>query len=73
MGGDGGFRILAGVDGSVPSRLALEWAVTEARLRHGQVRVVTAWEFPPVAVGMEAWSGTRTSSRRPRAVSRTRP
>ncbi|MCO4255572.1 universal stress protein [Pseudarthrobacter cellobiosi] len=53
MGGDGGFRILAGVDGSVPSRLALEWAVTEARLRHGQVRVVTAWEFPPVAVGME--------------------
>lgn len=53
MGGDGGFRILAGVDGSAPSRLALEWAVTEARLRHGQVRVVTAWEFPPVTVGME--------------------
>ncbi|MET3141351.1 UNVERIFIED_ORG: nucleotide-binding universal stress UspA family protein [Arthrobacter sp. UYEF10] len=53
MGGDGVFRILAGVDGSAPSRLALEWAVTEARLRHGQVRVVTAWEFPPVTVGME--------------------
>lgn len=53
MGGDGGFRVLAGVDGSVPSRLALEWAVTEARLRHGEVRVVTAWEFPPVTVGTE--------------------
>lgn len=53
MDGDGGFRIVAGVDGSAPSRLALEWAVTEARLRHGQVRAVTAWEFPPVTVGME--------------------
>lgn len=53
MGGDGGFRIVAGVDGSAPSRLALEWAVTEARLRHGQVRAVTAWEVPPVTVGME--------------------
>lgn len=53
MGDDEGFRILAGVDGSAPSRLALEWAVEEARLRHGQVRVVTAWEFPPVTVGME--------------------
>ena len=53
MGGDGGFRIVAGVDGSAPSRLALEWAVTEARLRHGQVRAVTAWEFLPVTVGME--------------------
>ncbi|HEY9355519.1 MAG TPA: universal stress protein [Arthrobacter sp.] len=53
MDGDEEFRILAGVDGSAPSRLALEWAVTEARLRHGQVRVVTAWQFPPVTVGME--------------------
>lgn len=53
MGGDGVFRIVAGVDGSAPSRLALEWAVAEARLRHGEVRVVTAWEFPPVTVGME--------------------
>jgi nucleotide-binding universal stress UspA family protein len=52
MGGDGGFRIVAGVDGAAP-RLALEWAVTEARLRHGQVRAVTAWEVPPVVVGME--------------------
>lgn len=53
MGGDGIFRIVAGVDGSAPSRLALEWAVAEARLRHGQVGVGTRWEFPPVTVGME--------------------
>lgn len=53
MGGDEEFRILAGVDGSAPARLALEWAVAEARLRRGRVRVVTAWEFPPVTVGME--------------------
>jgi nucleotide-binding universal stress UspA family protein len=53
MGGDEEFRILAGVDGSAPSRLTLEWALTEARLRHGQVHVVTAWQFPPVTVGME--------------------
>ena len=53
MGGDEVFRIVVGVDGSAPSRLALEWAVAEARLRHGDVKAVTAWQFPPVTVGME--------------------
>ena len=53
MGGNGVFRTVAGVDGSAPSRLALEWAVTEARLRNGQVPAVTEWEFPPATVGME--------------------
>ena len=53
MGGDEEFRILAGVDGSGPARLALEWAVAEVRLRHGQASVVTAWQFLPVTVGME--------------------
>lgn len=53
MGDGAGFMIVAGVDGSAPSRLALEWAVMEARLRNGQLRAVTAWEFPPVTVGME--------------------
>lgn len=54
MGGDAGFRILASVDGSAPSRLPLQWAVTEALLRNGQIRAVTAREFPPVTVGMES-------------------
>jgi nucleotide-binding universal stress UspA family protein len=48
-----GFRIVAGVDGSAASGFALEWAVTEAQLRGGVVKAVTAWEFPPVTVGME--------------------
>lgn len=52
MGGNGGFRIVTEVDVAAP-RLALEWAVTEPRLRHGQVRAVTAWDFPPVMVGMQ--------------------
>ncbi|RAX16283.1 universal stress protein [Pseudarthrobacter sp. AG30] len=54
MGDGEGFRIVVGVDGSAESRFAVEWAVTEARLRHGQVRAVTAWEYPPEAAGMEA-------------------
>lgn len=54
MGGEDRFRIAVGVDSSEESRFALEWAVTEARLRHGQVRAVTAWEYPPVTAGMEA-------------------
>lgn len=53
MVGDGIFRIVVGVDGSAQSRRALEWAITEARLRRGQVKILTAWEFPPVTVGME--------------------
>jgi nucleotide-binding universal stress UspA family protein len=36
MGGDQVFRIVLGVDGSPPSRLALEWAVAEARHRGGR-------------------------------------
>ncbi|MHA7221751.1 universal stress protein [Arthrobacter sp. RHLT1-20] len=56
MGGDGEFSIVAGVagvDGWARSRLALKWAGTEARLRNGQIRAVTAFEFPPPTVGME--------------------
>ena len=57
MNGDEGYRIVVGVDGSASSRVALEWAVTEARLRHGQVRAITSWAFPPITVGLEvtAW------------------
>lgn len=43
------FLIVVGVDGSEQSLTALQWAITEARLRHGQVRVVTAWYYPPMA------------------------
>ena len=53
MDDEGRFKIAVGVDGSLESRFALEWAVSEARLRHGKVRVLTAWEYPPAMAGME--------------------
>lgn len=43
------FVIVVGVDGSPSSLAALDWAVTEARLRHGEIRLVTAWYYPPLA------------------------
>src|SRR5579862_1099383 len=39
-------RIVVGVDGSEPSRLALQWAAQEARLRDASLEVVTAWHIP---------------------------
>jgi nucleotide-binding universal stress UspA family protein len=39
-------RIVAGVDGSQPSRAALAWAVRQAELTGGTVDAVTAWELP---------------------------
>jgi nucleotide-binding universal stress UspA family protein len=43
------FLIVVGVDGSEQSLSALDWAVTEARLRGGEIRLVTAWFYPPLA------------------------
>lgn len=54
MSGEKRFRVVVGVDGSAESRMALEWAITEASLRQGRMLVVTAWEHPPVMAGMEA-------------------
>ncbi len=42
-------RIVAGVDGSPSSRAALGWAIRQARLTHGTVDAVMAWEIPMVA------------------------
>ena len=39
-------RIVVGVDGSGPSRLALRWALDEASLRQAAVEVVHAWSSP---------------------------
>ncbi|MGO4492512.1 universal stress protein [Arthrobacter sp. 2YAF22_2] len=47
------FLIVAGVDGSEHSLAALRWAVDEARLRHGKVRAITAWHYPPVPSTVE--------------------
>lgn len=40
------FRIVVGVDGSDSALTALQWALDEARLRSGQVHIVTAWHYP---------------------------
>ncbi|GAB2766886.1 universal stress protein [Sinomonas soli] len=42
----GEYRIVVGVDGSPASGKALEWAIEEARLRGGTLRVITAWHYP---------------------------
>jgi len=39
-------RIVAGVDGSEESKVALRWAVQEARLRHAELHAVYAWAPP---------------------------
>jgi nucleotide-binding universal stress UspA family protein len=42
--------IVVGVDGSEDSKEALRWAVEEARVRGGVVRVVLAWQVPTMAL-----------------------
>lgn len=49
MTNGGSFAIVVGVDGSSQSLAALDWAITEARLRHGRIRVITAWHYPLLA------------------------
>ena len=39
-------KIVVGVDGSIPSKSALTWAITQARLTGAAVEAVIAWEFP---------------------------
>ena len=53
MNANGTFQVVVGVDGSEQSLSALHWAVDEARLRHGQVRIITAWHYPPVPSTVE--------------------
>jgi len=39
-------RIVVGVDGSEPSKVALRWAICQARLTGDSVDAVTAWHYP---------------------------
>lgn len=41
-------RVLVGYDGSEAARLALEWAIAEAKARHATLRVLVAWTLPPL-------------------------
>ncbi|GAA0571828.1 universal stress protein [Paractinoplanes ferrugineus] len=38
--------IIVGVDGSVPAKAALRWAIGQARLTGARVRAIIAWEIP---------------------------
>jgi nucleotide-binding universal stress UspA family protein len=40
------YTIVVGVDGSPNGQVAFEWAVAEARSRHGRLRAVEAWTAP---------------------------
>ncbi len=41
--------IVVGIDGTDVSKRALEWAVSEGKVRNTRVHVVHAWRFDPVA------------------------
>jgi nucleotide-binding universal stress UspA family protein len=44
-------RIVVGVDGSPTSKLALRWALTQARLTGATIDAVIAWEYPEAMTG----------------------
>jgi nucleotide-binding universal stress UspA family protein len=44
-------RIVAGVDGSPSSLVALQWAVRQAGLTGGSVEAVMAWQYPATMTG----------------------
>jgi nucleotide-binding universal stress UspA family protein len=46
--------IVVGIDGSRESKVALQWAVAEAKLRGATVRAVMAWMSPYRFVGLDA-------------------
>lgn len=43
---EAGRRIVAGVDGSAPSKAALTWAARQARLTGATVEAIIAWQYP---------------------------
>ncbi|MCO5971655.1 universal stress protein [Actinoallomurus soli] len=42
----GNGRIVVGVDGSEPSKRALEWAIRQARVTGGSVEAIASWQLP---------------------------
>lgn len=73
MTSTGSFVIVVGVDGSEYSRAALDWAMDEARQRNGQLRLVTAWNKPPMAwypAVLETAAGEIVAEESPERVAR---
>ncbi|MGI5133276.1 MULTISPECIES: universal stress protein [unclassified Streptomyces] len=45
-------RVVVGVDGSEPSKAALQWAVAQAKLIGGVVDAIIAWDLPTAWYGL---------------------
>lgn len=41
-------KVVVGVDGSQGSRIALRWAIEEARIREATLLAVTVWQYPVI-------------------------
>ncbi len=52
--------ILVGIDGSAPSRRALEWAVREAAVQHAPLTVLTVYHATPGSWGVPVQYATDT-------------
>ena len=48
-------RIVAGVDGSASSRLALHWALGQAAATGSRVQALSCWEVPAGAAGLAVY------------------
>ena len=74
MTSTGPFVIVVGFDGSGHSEAALDWAIDEARQRNGQLRLVTAWNKPPLAwypAVLETAAGEIAAEESPEQIART--
>lgn len=74
MTSTGSFLIIVGFDGSGHSRAALDWAMDEARQRHGQLRLATAWNKAPLAwypAVLETAAGEIAAEESPEQAART--
>lgn len=74
MTSSGSFLIVVGFDGSEYSQAALAWAMDEARQRNGQLRLVTAWNKPPMAwypAVLETAAGEIAAEESPEQIART--
>ncbi|HJV98885.1 MAG TPA: universal stress protein [Arthrobacter sp.] len=74
MTSTGSFLIVVGFDGSEYSQAALAWAMDEARQRNGQLRLVTAWNQPPMAwypAVLETAAGEIAAEESPEQIART--
>ncbi|MDQ0802182.1 universal stress protein [Arthrobacter sp. SLBN-112] len=74
MTSTGSFLIVVGFDGSEYSQAALDWAMDEARQRNGRLRLVTAWNKPPMAwypAVLETAAGEIAAEESPERIAQT--